>query len=527
MDHLLHSSQSLSGSDTMSFGSSPPGNRTQWAIAGGAASLLAILLITSYFYFFVRFIRLEEEKSLSDNDAIARGIAAFIQAQEEGHLNTLRAYAGHFAFREAVKLKDRGTALVYLRQLREAFPDVDRPFLTDPAGVIWAIYPEAPQSLGRSFAHRDWYQGVSREWRPYMSEGYSQFPDRGLAVALAVPTRDTRDKVIGIVVSAQRLEVIRRWLLPITIPEGDLYVVDRKGQFVFHRTRTGPDHLTDYARIPVVQRLLRGEEGVAELENPVDREVRLEAYRRLPSLGWGVVVHRSKNLALQRTRALIAVSGIAGLLFTVAIGAVGVVAIQSRRRAVAALAERNRSTEELRRANAFLDSVLENIPNMIFVKDARELRFVRFNRAGEDLLGYPREALMGKNDYDFFPKDEADFFTGRDRDVLRGRKLAEIPVEPIHTAHKGTRFLRTKKIPILDKEDRPQYLLGISEDITERKEAEEALRRATKDAEEANRAKSEFLSRMSHELRTPLNAILGFAQLLELEAHGPADRASG
>src|SRR5207253_7138176 len=396
-----------------------------------------------------------------------------IQAREEGHLNTLRAYAGRFAFRQAVKRKDRAQALVHLRQLRDAFPDLDRPFLTDPAGVIWAIYPEAPESLGRSFADRDWYQGVSREWRPYMSEVYAQFRDRALAVALAVPIRDPDDKVIGIIVSPQRLEVVRRWLLSIEIPEGDVYVVDRKGQFVFHRTRTGPDRLSDYIRSPAVERLLRGEEGVAQLENPVDREVRLTAYRRIPSLGWGVVVHRSKNLVLQRTRALIAVSGVAGLLFTVAIGGVGVVALRSRRRAMAALVERNRSTEELRRANAFLDSVLENIPNMIFVKDARELRFVRFNRAGEELLGYPREALMGKNDYDFFPKDEADFFTGRDRDVLRGRKLAEIPEEPIHTAHKGTRFLRTKKIPILDKEDRPQYLLGISEDITERKEAEE------------------------------------------------------
>ena len=502
------------------------GSRTKWAIVGAAVSVVAVLLITSYLYFFARFIGLEEEQSLADNDAIARGIAAFIQAREEGHLNTLRAYAGRFAFRQAVKRKDRAQALIHLRQLRDAFPDLDRPFLTDPAGVIWAIYPEAPESLGRSFADRDWYQGVSREWRPYMSEVYAQFRDRALAVALAVPIRDPDDKVIGIIVSPQRLEVVRRWLLSIEIPEGDVYVVDRRGQFVFHRTRTGPDRLSDYVRSPAVERLLRGEEGVAQLENPVDREVRLTAYRRIPSLGWGVVVHRSKNLVLQRTRALIAVSGVAGLLFTVAIGGVGVVALRSRRRAMAALVERNRSTEELRRANAFLDSVLENIPNMIFVKDARELRFVRFNRAGEELLGYPREALMGKNDYDFFPKDEADFFTGRDRDVLRGRKLAEIPEEPIHTAHKGTRFLRTKKIPILDKEDRPQYLLGISEDITERKEAEEALRRATKDAEEANRAKSEFLSRMSHELRTPLNAILGFAQLLELEAQGPADRES-
>ena len=69
------------------------------------------------------------------------------------------------------------------------------------------------------------------------------------------------------------------------------------------------------------------------------------------------------------------------------------------------------------------------------------------------------------------------------------------------------------------------YLEGAVEDITERKRAEEAIMRAG-EADRANQAKSEFLSRMSHELRTPLNAILGFAQMLESDPLAPEQRES-
>jgi PAS domain S-box-containing protein len=145
------------------------------------------------------------------------------------------------------------------------------------------------------------------------------------------------------------------------------------------------------------------------------------------------------------------------------------------RGAIVDITERKQQEEKLRRTNAFLDSIVENIPDMIFLKDAGELRFVRFNRAGENLLGYPREDLLGKNDYDFFPKKQADFFTEKDRGVLHGKELVDISEERIQTRNKGKRILHTKKVPILGATGEPEYLLGISEDITDRKRAEELL----------------------------------------------------
>jgi PAS domain S-box-containing protein len=137
------------------------------------------------------------------------------------------------------------------------------------------------------------------------------------------------------------------------------------------------------------------------------------------------------------------------------------------------------SYRDLRENEKFLDKVVEHIPDMIFVKDAQTLSFVRFNKAGEQLVGYPRKELLGKTDYDFFPKEEADFFTGKDRQVLDTKELLDIHEETIRTRGNEERILHTKKIPILDESGTPQYLLGISEDITERKKAEESIRKLT------------------------------------------------
>lgn len=232
--------------------------------------------------------------------------------------------------------------------------------------------------------------------------------------------------------------------------------------------------------------------------------------------------------------------------------------ISERKKTESAVAEIKNQLEErvlertlqLRESESFLQSVIENIPNMIFVKEAKNLKFVRFNQAGQKLLGQSLSNLIGKNDYDFFPKEQADAFTEKDRQVLSNKIVVDIPEEPLQTP-KGIRYLHTKKIPVFGKDGNAQYLLGISEDITERKLAEkqridleraEAARveaeknadrlamlvseneRLLQKATEASRAKSSFLANMSHEIRTPLGAILGFAELAKDSAVPNADK---
>jgi len=210
---------------------------------------------------------------------------------------------------------------------------------------------------------------------------------------------------------------------------------------------------------------------------------------------------------------------IGGLFFVIATG-LCVFAWQkkqygARLRLEGALQEIEEANNSLVESETFLNAVFENIPNMIFIKDAKDLRFVRFNKAGEDLLGLSREALLGKSDYDFFPENEANSFVKRDREVLKSLKLKDTPEESIHTLSKGERILHTQKIPLLDKAGSPQFLLGISEDITERKLAEAERERLEGQLRHSLKMESigTLAGGIAHDFNNILAAILGYTEM--------------
>ena len=173
-----------------------------------------------------------------------------------------------------------------------------------------------------------------------------------------------------------------------------------------------------------------------------------------------------------------------------------------------------RADAELARERDLLKTIINNVPDMIFVKD-RAGRFVTVNKALLQILGANSlEEVVGKTDYDFSPPEMACNYVADDQIVMRNGKALFDQEESSLDADGNNVWLLTTKVPLVDENNNVSGLVGIGRNITKRKLAEDELLSAKEVADLANRAKSDFLANMSHEIRTPMNAIIGMTELL-------------
>jgi len=116
--------------------------------------------------------------------------------------------------------------------------------------------------------------------------------------------------------------------------------------------------------------------------------------------------------------------------------------------------ERNRAAAKVRDTQEFLDTIVENVPVAIIVKNADDFRYVLVNRSTEKLLGMTREALLGKTTYDVLAKPAADAVMANDREVLE-RDQSYFDEMAIETLGNGTRVVNSTRI-VLRADGRPK-----------------------------------------------------------------------
>ena len=350
--------------------------------------LLTVLPLAFFAYSAGQLLRHSiERQAVTESTQIARLSATLV----EEHFRQSTAFLESIAERPSLvqAWQQRNLALVETRLSQASALRRDFSFVSvyDPDGTMRAIYPSQPALLGQNFAFRDWYKGVTRQWRPYVSEVYqSAVPPHQTVVAIAVPITDDAGKPTGILMAPYALDSISQWLVKTDLDGAwTISVVDRNGHLSARPNidpLAQPIALGDY---DPVKRLQAGSAGNGMFAR--DGNTFFTRYEPVPRYGWGILVERPASALRQGMWAIERRVWFLGLIFLcVGLGlSIFMVSLYSR----------------LETGNRFLDLSID-----MFCIAGFDGFFKSLNPSFEKTLGFTTEALMAKPYLEFIHPDD-------------------------------------------------------------------------------------------------------------------------
>lgn len=377
----------------------------------------------------------------------------------------------------------------------EQFPAVDRMLLYDTNGTIMATMPALePSVIGESRADKEWFRQVRSRSTPYVSAVTKRgslpsinvisilIPVKAKGVDAKSASSEEGRRVFAFLQMQYRLEVFFKWLTSLDAGEsGFIYIVDQKGQIIYHPKFNSEGTITDFSDVPLVQDVLKGQRGVRENYNPVEKENRVAAYEPVNEYGWGVVATQPSMLAFKDRnkdlRDILIINVVTFLLVLwLAIFILYTVALQKR------------SSEDVRK----LMRAVEQSPATIVITDVNgKIEYV--NPKFTQLTGYSLQEALGQNPRVLKSGHHSQEFYKELWDTIMAGK--EWHGEFYNKKKDRDFFWENASIsPVKDSQERITHFIAVKEDITSRKMMEEQLAFKAKEWEDTFNAIPDLIS---------------------------------
>jgi len=441
------------------------------------------------------------ERALKEDRAAANLLSLVLDEHFQKIIKTLESYSSRPLMIQAVRGRNVEQVRRHLTSLNRNNPVLESVFVADPQGTLWANYPAFSEVIGKNFAHRDWYRGVSKDWRPYVSDVIKRVVgEKDLAVSIAVPINAEAGKVLGIMVSTERTVELSKVIQRLPLDPGvAVTVTDRQGQMIYSSRHPFEKEVSIYPFYSVLKNLPPAKhQSVAVGDPSLSGRKHYISFNPITATGGSIFVGRDRrSLLLSEWTYYLQITVISILLFLTIV----LTLVFFRQRVIKeqikaqlqAEKDLRESEEALRETRDYLESLINYANAPIIVWDT-DFRITRFNHAFEELTGLKASEVLGKELDLLFPDDTRQESLAHILKTAKGERWKVIEIPILHKAgavhivlwNSATLFGPNGKTVVAT--------IAQGQDITDRKRGEDQIRRQEKLLAAVNRVLFETLT---------------------------------
>jgi len=268
------------------------------------SALIAVLFVGIFVFGGMKAVRDEHEQLYVQNrQMVARIAAKVVEGDLDQMVDVINAVGSRDDIAREVAAGDWQGGIDLVRYATSQIPDINRVTLLDMKGILRSDYPTTVGIHGQDFSFRDWYVGVTRTRKPYVSEVYRRagIPSINvLSVATIIKHPTTREDLAILMMQVPASRVYG-WSTAYDFGQGGtVQFIDRNGNVV-EEAKEDVSAIVSVKSDAVVSRVMRGEVGYEKTVN-AQGDAEYVAFAPVNNYGWSVVLRQPEDLALEHVR---------------------------------------------------------------------------------------------------------------------------------------------------------------------------------------------------------------------------------